>query len=390
MSRAHCRPSRFWFLVITLIPLGLIFIPDGYGQSPSRVVLEIPDIPGYLTLKCDFHVHTVFSDGLVWPTVRIEEAWRDGLDVLALTDHVEYQPHKEEIPPNPNRPYALAMEDARMMGILLIRGAEITRDMPPGHLNAIFLEDIRPLIVSDYRKAVQAAVSQGAFIFWNHPDFPGPAKQFVWNAEIEKLRAEGYLRGVEVANGESYYPESQRWCLEKKLTMIGDSDTHNPISMEYDLAGGGHRPMTLVFAEERTLSSVKKALIARRTAVYWKNQLIGEAQFLKPIFQASVEILNPDIEIEGNAEALVRLRNRSDLPFELEPAGKGARPLKYSGLDLPPRKIGLMRVSTQVGAGGSANTVTLPFKVKNLLVGPDQGLLVELNLKVSFVQSKTK
>jgi hypothetical protein len=366
----------------------MLFIPNGYGQSSSRAVLEIPNVSGYLTLKCDFHVHTVFSDGLVWPTVRIEEAWRDGLDVVALTDHLEYLPHKEEIPPNPNRPYALALEDARMKGILLIRGAEITRDMPPGHLNAIFLEDCGPLVVPDYRKAVEAAVSQGAFIFWNHPDFPGPAKQFVWNAEIEKLRAEGYLRGVEVANGQSYYPESQRWCLEKKLTMISDSDTHNPISMEYDLAGGGHRPMTLVFAEERTLASIKKALIAQRTAVYWKNQLIGEAQFLRPIFQASVEILNPDIEIEDNNEALVRIRNGSDLPFELEPAGKGAGLLNYSGLDLPPRKIGFMRVSAKAGVGPGVKSVALPFKVKNLLVAPNQGLPVELNLKVNVVSQK--
>ncbi|HVN79143.1 MAG TPA: PHP domain-containing protein, partial [Terriglobia bacterium] len=101
---------------------------SGWAQSQIRTEIEIPNIPGYLSLKCDFHVHTVFSDGLVWPTVRIEEAWRDGLDALALTDHLEYFPHKEDIPPNPNRSYTLALENARMKGIILIRGAEITRD----------------------------------------------------------------------------------------------------------------------------------------------------------------------------------------------------------------------------------------------------------------------
>ena len=387
MSRPSVRPCCGLF-GLTILLLGVVFTPRGQGQPAAGAVLEIPSIPGYLTLKCDFHSHTVFSDGLVWPTVRIEEAWRDGLDVLALTDHLEYQPHKDDVPLNPNRPYALALEDARRLGILLIRGAEITREMPPGHLNAIFLEDLNPLIVSDYRKAVQAAVKQGAFIFWNHPDFPGPEKQFVWNVEIEKLRAEGSLRGVEVANGENYYPESQRWCMEKKLTMIGDSDTHYPVSMEYDLAGGGHRPMTLVFAEERTLASVKKALIARRTVVYWKNQLIGEAQFLRPIFQASVEILNPDIEISGNREAIVRIRNRSDLSFVLEPDDRESRPLNFSALVLSPRKIGLMRVYAKTGVGPGPKSVALPLRVKNLLGAPNEGLPVTLTLNVVVTQAK--
>ena len=49
------------------------------AHAQSRTELRIPDIPGYCTLKCDFHMHTVFSDGLVWPTVRVDEAWREGV-----------------------------------------------------------------------------------------------------------------------------------------------------------------------------------------------------------------------------------------------------------------------------------------------------------------------
>ena len=50
---------------------------------------EIPDIPGYYTMKCDFHMHTVFSDGKVWPDVRVKEAIAEGLDAISITDHVE-------------------------------------------------------------------------------------------------------------------------------------------------------------------------------------------------------------------------------------------------------------------------------------------------------------
>ncbi len=34
--------------------------------------------------------------GAVWPNIRAEEAQRDGLDAIAMTDHLEYQPHREE------------------------------------------------------------------------------------------------------------------------------------------------------------------------------------------------------------------------------------------------------------------------------------------------------
>ena len=53
--------------------------------------IEFPNIPGYLTLKCDFHMHTVFSDGSVWPDIRVEEALKDGLDAIATTEHLELQ-----------------------------------------------------------------------------------------------------------------------------------------------------------------------------------------------------------------------------------------------------------------------------------------------------------
>ena len=37
--------------------------------SEARYEISFPDLPGYVTVKCDLHTHTVFSDGEVWPTV---------------------------------------------------------------------------------------------------------------------------------------------------------------------------------------------------------------------------------------------------------------------------------------------------------------------------------
>src|SRR5512133_792216 len=71
--------------------LGLLIAGVSFAQE--RPVINIPNILGYKTVKCDFHMHSVFSDGQVWPTVRIDEAWRDGLDAISITDHIEYRPN---------------------------------------------------------------------------------------------------------------------------------------------------------------------------------------------------------------------------------------------------------------------------------------------------------
>ena len=59
-------------LVITTLLLGTMSL------QAQRQMVNVPELPGYVTLKCDFHIHTVFSDGNVWPTNRVSEAWRDG------------------------------------------------------------------------------------------------------------------------------------------------------------------------------------------------------------------------------------------------------------------------------------------------------------------------
>ena len=53
-----------------------------HNNARYRNEINIPGFDGYQTLKCDFHIHTVLSDGSVWPTVRVQEAWREGLKEL--------------------------------------------------------------------------------------------------------------------------------------------------------------------------------------------------------------------------------------------------------------------------------------------------------------------
>ena len=178
-------------------------------------------------------MHTVFSDGDVWPTVRVQEAWRDGLDVIALTDHIEYLRYQQDIPVAYGRSAEVARAEAESLGIMVIRAAEITRGEPPGHLNTLFLSDVAALNQKEYRVALKNAFDQGAFIFWNHPGWKQPDNRSVWYAEQGEFLTNGWLRGIEIVNGTDYDPIAHQWCLDKKLALVGGSDLHGPASFEY-------------------------------------------------------------------------------------------------------------------------------------------------------------
>ncbi len=382
--------KKLFFITCALALLGSVSVLAHDPVTRARTVINIPDLPGYLTLKCDFHIHTVFSDGLVWPSVRSEEAWREGLDAIAITDHIEYQPHKSDLTTNHNRSFVIAREAGEDLGLVMIKGSEITRSMPPGHLNAIFLTNSTLLAVTNWQDAVRAAHDQGAFIFWNHPGWDAQLKSsnVVWFDEHTWLREQGLLQGIEVVNGRSYYPEAHRWAIEKKLTMMSNSDIHQPLNLDYHVHEADHRPLTLVFAKDRTREAIKEALLAHRTVVYSANRLIGDEQFLKPIFEHSIQFNRTTLTLTGQKKVLLQISNSSDVDYELERVGDPGEIKTPKSLVLAARKTVLFEVSATSGAPGGERKFESAYAVTNLLVGPDQPLVVRLPLIVNFVSGK--
>ena len=86
-------------------------IKIGKERVKARRELRLPEIDGYQLLKCDFHVHTIFSDGIVWPTLRVQEAWEEGLDAIAITDHIEGQPARQHVGKGHNNAFDMAKEE---------------------------------------------------------------------------------------------------------------------------------------------------------------------------------------------------------------------------------------------------------------------------------------
>lgn len=280
----------------------------------SRKIILMPDIPGYKTLKCDFHMHTIFSDGAVWPTFRVDEAWQEGLDVIAITDHIENNPSKMFVGGDDNSSYEIAKPYADKNNIILIKGAEITRGMPPGHFNALFIKNSNDLDTKDFMDAFEAAKKQGAFFIWNHPGWKAqqPDTCKWWDIHTELLQ-KGMLHAVEVFNEKEFYPITLDWCNDKKIAYTAASDIHGTIASTYNL-DEFNRPMTLVFAKKRTEESVREALFAGRTVAWFGNFLAGSEELLSAIFKASVEA--KFIE-ETKKVKIYEVKNLSDVAFQL-------------------------------------------------------------------------
>ncbi|ASV29283.1 Sb-PDE family phosphodiesterase [Maribacter cobaltidurans] len=306
------------FLVLTFITI--VAVGQEHSHRSSRS-LTFPDIPGYKSIKTDLHMHTVFSDGNVWPNIRVQEALRDNLDVISLTEHLEYQPHSEDIPhPDRNRSYEIALQEAKDHDLLIVHGSEITRDAPMGHNNAVFIEDANPILQDKAENAFAEAKKQNAFVFWNHPAWyaQNPNGNPILSEFQKKRIKKGELHGIEVINMTDYAEESLALALENNLTIMGTSDVHGLIDWDYT-EKGNHRPITLVFAKEKSLPSVKEALFAGRTVAVYNDLMVGREEFLMPLLQASLKVEKATYAGNSNVlEIAVSNVTSSDLFFQNE------------------------------------------------------------------------
>ncbi|MDR1383762.1 MAG: PHP domain-containing protein [Planctomycetaceae bacterium] len=306
----------------------LFTVPNRNILNPKRTPrkIAIPNVGSFQVLKGDFHMHTLFSDGYVMPKARVHEAVENGLDVIAITDHIEYRPffggkstQLRERNDDHNIAYDIAKPEAEKNHLILIRGTEITKStMPPGHFNAIFLKDVNPVAeaVADWKKMLAVAADQGAFVFWNHPGWVAPKSgglekgvPMSFTSEHDDVRRKGYLHGIEVFNGTSYYPIVANWCNEMDMGLITTSDIH---VSEWNQYGSQNplRPMTLILAKDRTEDAIREAFFARRTIGWAAGLILGRPQWVEQLFNACVETAKNNNSLQ--------LTNRSDIPCQIQ------------------------------------------------------------------------
>lgn len=351
---------------------------DEFRYTKKRNLITIPEVNGLQVLKCDFHMHTVFTDGHVWPHVRVQEAWKEGLDVISFTEHVEYTPFKDDVKPGNLRSYELAKDRADENNILLIKGTEVTRNTPPGHFNALFIDNDANLVADRSsaldEQAIQAVIDQNAFVFWNHPGWKATQIEgsYEWLPFIEKMYQEKKLHGIEVVNGFGFHKKALDWALDRDLTVIGNTDIHNLIAHDYDIEREGvHRTMTLVMATDRSATAIREALEKGKTVAWSSNYLFGKEEHVRNLFDACVSLSAPYYSkknTKGVATKYYEIRNQSDLYFELQlKNGKGTK------------KVTLFPSSSQIITAQEGQS-ELTYEVVSTYIRSDKHLEVSLAL----------
>ena len=406
------------FIKYTLSTI-LLFSAYFYSHGTVRgfidhepVVINFPDTDDYQVYTVDLHTHSVFSDGHVWPTVRVGEAEHEGIDLIAITEHLEYQPHGMDIPhPDRNRSFEIA-KNSTETDLLVVNGAEITRMFPPGHINAVFIEDANKLIKIDRSKqneldellidapksfideytgnpwfndaglaalwpveeTLLEARKQNAFVFWNHP---------VWSAETDNVETivgdlnkylfeENLVHGIEVVNGQWFSDEAFQIGLDYDLTLLGTSDIHGLTEWDYLNQPGGHRPLTLVLATDRTENSIKEALIDGRTVIWYKHDLIGLEKNLLPLLKNSLEITG--VSYKGRTIGNVKLKNHTDVRFMLRVADKNLIENSSNIIIVEPNETTVFELKYARG-----NKISLNVEVLNAYIRPKVHPIINLS-----------
>ena len=406
------------FIKYTLSTI-LLFSAYFYSHGTVRgfidhepVVINFPDTDDYQVYTVDLHTHSVFSDGHVWPTVRVGEAEHEGIDLIAITEHLEYQPHGMDIPhPDRNRSFEIA-KNSTETDLLVVNGAEITRMFPPGHINAVFIEDANKLIKIDRSKqneldellidapksfideytgnqwfndaglaalwpveeTLLEARKQNAFVFWNHP---------VWSAETDNVETivgdlnkylfeENLVHGIEVVNGQWFSDEAFQIGLDYDLTLLGTSDIHGLTEWDYLNQPGGHRPLTLVLATDRTENSIKEALIDGRTVIWYKHDLIGLEKNLLPLLKNSLEITG--VSYKGRTIGNVKLKNHTDVKFMLRVADENLIENSSNIIIVEPNETTVFELKYARG-----NKISLNVEVLNAYIRPKVHPIINLS-----------
>lgn len=319
-----------------------------FNRPAERREIILPTIDGYTLYKADFHTHTIYSDGDVTPRQRVREAWYDGLDIVAITDHLEIRTYEKFMlkvlsPYSTGKPFkyqnagiankkdksypvmanlnaaydeAVYYTERENLPIMVVRGTEIWRNTKSiGEFNALFLKDINAICHEDLFESFRRVKEQGGLIMHNHPGYTRTTTEI---AEGEQARAyaEGWIDGVEAVNSTTLYPGIISRCLDRNLFIAANTDAHRPTSHDWPAGGEFFRTMTFIMAKSCTEVDIKEALKAGRTIGYTANNLVGSEKLLAAFINEAVTC-RVVAENRKKGEVTYSLTNCCSIPFIL-------------------------------------------------------------------------
>ena len=360
-------------LVITILCVNTIFTQN------KKTFFESPENIYYIS--SDLHIHSVFSDGAVWPTIRVDEAIRDSIDLISLTEHLEYQSHLSDIPHNNrNRSFQIAGGYVQNRPLAVVHGTEITKPMPPGHFNAIFIKDANKFFDNnkeplDFRKAINEANEQEAFVFWNHPMWEANRSDGI--AKLDPIHREvinkKLLHGIEVVNFDTFSEEAMQIALDNKLTMMGTSDVHILIDWDFNIEKESyHRPITFIMSENRTIKSIRDALFNGDTFIWYRDLVIGKHKNLRQVIDNNLKVVSKGYGYRDRKVEILQLEliNKSVAPINLNYIGDYTFHNDYKFIEIQPKSSKTIYVKTKK----VENKVNLEFEILNYVIAPKTNL----------------
>ena len=358
--------------------LVIFFVNINYTQN-KKTFFESPKDIYYIS--SDLHIHTVFSDGAVWPTIRVDEAIRDSIDLISLTEHLEYQSHLSDIPhTNRNRSFQIAGGYVQNRPLAVVHGTEITKPMPPGHFNAIFIQDANKFFDDNkeplkFIKGIKEANNQEAFVFWNHPMWEANRSDGIVKLDPihQEIIDKKLLHGIEVVNFDTFSEEAMKIALDNNLTMMGTSDVHILIAWDFNIEKESfHRPITFIMSKNRTMNSIRDALFNGDTFIWYRDLIIGKSNNLKQVIDNNLEVISKGYSYrDRKVEILqIELKNKSVAPINLNYTGEYTFHNDYKFINLEPKSSKTIYVKTKK----IKQTVDLEFEILNYVVGPKTNL----------------
>jgi|GEM_PF-5772810 hypothetical protein len=283
-----------------------------YIPMRARRDLSWPRIDRFDVVLCDFHCHTTHSDGALSPQERVFEAFEDGIDLLAITDHNTSSGFQEA-------------SDVANGSVMVIPGIEVsTRNYSEGgHFVLIgpAMEGMRKPDIREDRELldwIRACKELGAISILAHPL---PAMTPI----VSEMMEEGLIDGIEVENqscrgdwesrqmyGSWFYPQAMGWARGRRISILACTDAHVLARTQ-----GSQRSCTLVLSRDRSWEGVRDAILEGRAVGWFDGMLWGPKELLDLIWSGSVRFQTKyEISPSFKGKELV-FENLSPFPFRV-------------------------------------------------------------------------
>jgi hypothetical protein len=193
----------------------------------------------------------------------------------------------------------------------------------------------------------------------------------------EYLIKNNLLHGIEVVNEVTFSEEAFQLALDYNLTIMACSDIHGLVDWLFEIEGGGHRPVTLILAKEKTESSIREALFDKKTIAYFNHQLAGREDVVNTLLKSTM-IIESASYIGPSAVAEFTIKNLSNSSYTLINQSEFSFHQHSDLIKIEP----LSETKIQVKTRDVLTNIPLKFEVLNALIAPKKYAKIEYNVVV--------